>query len=94
MPKKTRTRFSAPEIVAILRLHLLERSPISDLCDQHGIHPTMFYRWQISFSRMARLPSSHVAAAVTPRTAGSPCWSRSSNERTKSSPSSWRNISN
>ena len=31
---------------------------------------------------------------VTPRTAGSPCWSRSSNERTKSSPSSWKNISN
>jgi transposase len=49
MPKKTRTRFSAPEIVAILRLHLLERTPISDLCDQHGIHPTMFYRWQKQF---------------------------------------------
>ena len=49
MPKKTRTRFSAPEIVAILRLHLLEHTPVSDLCDQHGIHPTMFYRWQKEF---------------------------------------------
>jgi transposase len=49
MPKKTRTRLSAPEIVAILRLHLLEHTPISDLCDQHGIHPTMFYRWQKQF---------------------------------------------
>ena len=49
MPKKTRTRLSAPEIVAILRLHLLERTPISDLCDQHGIHATMFYRWQKQF---------------------------------------------
>ena len=38
MPKKTRTRFSAPEIVCILPLHLLERTPNSDLCDQHGIH--------------------------------------------------------
>jgi hypothetical protein len=33
MPKKTRTRLSDPEIVAILRLHLLERTPISDLCE-------------------------------------------------------------
>jgi transposase len=49
MPKKTRTRFTAQEKVAILRLHLLEHIPISDLCDQHGIHPTMFYRWQKEF---------------------------------------------
>ena len=46
MPKKTRKRFTAQEKVAILRLHLLEHTPVSDLCDQHGIHPTMFYRWQ------------------------------------------------
>jgi hypothetical protein len=41
MPKKSRKRFTAQEKVAILRLHLLEQTPISDLCDQHGIHPTM-----------------------------------------------------
>ncbi len=46
MAKKTRKRFAAQEKVAILRLHLLEHVAISDLCDQHGIHPTMFYRWQ------------------------------------------------
>jgi transposase-like protein len=45
MPKKTRTRPSAQEKAAILRLHLLERTPVSDLCDQYDIHPTMFYRW-------------------------------------------------
>lgn len=49
MPKKTRKRFTAQEKVAILRLHLLEHTPVSDLCDQHGIHPTMFYRWQKEF---------------------------------------------
>ena len=49
MPKKKRNRFAPPEIVAILRLHLLERTPISDLCDQHDIHPTVFYRWQKQF---------------------------------------------
>ena len=40
---------SAPEKVAILRLHLLEKKSVSDLCDQHGIHPTLFYRWQKEF---------------------------------------------
>ena len=49
MSKKTRKRFTASEKVAILRLHLLEHVPVSDLCDQHGIHPTMFYRWQKEF---------------------------------------------
>jgi transposase-like protein len=49
MAKKTRKRFTAQEKVAILRLHLLEHTPVSDLCDRHGIHPTMFYRWQKEF---------------------------------------------
>jgi transposase len=49
MPKKTRKRFTAQEKVAILRLHLLEHVPVSDRCDQHGIHPTMSYRWQKEF---------------------------------------------
>jgi transposase-like protein len=49
MPKKTRKRFTAEEKVAILRLHLLEHVAVSDLCDQHGIHPTMFYRGQKEF---------------------------------------------
>jgi len=30
---------------AILRRHFLEKIPISDLCEEHGLHPTMFYRW-------------------------------------------------
>jgi transposase len=49
MARKTRKRFTAQEKVAILRLHLLEHVAISDLCDQHGVHPTMFYRWQKEF---------------------------------------------
>ena len=65
MPKKTRTRPSAQEKAAILRLHLLEHTPVSDLCDQHGIHPTMFYRWQKEFFEngpAALEPRSHRAS--------------------------------
>ena len=35
--------------VAILRRHLLENEPISKLCDELGLQPTVFYRWQKEF---------------------------------------------
>ena len=43
---KQRRHFTAQEKVAILRRHLVEKVPVSDLCEEHGIHPTLFYRWQ------------------------------------------------
>ena len=43
---KTRRHYSPPEKAAILREHLVDRVPVSDLCDKHGIHPTLFYQWQ------------------------------------------------
>ena len=49
MSKSIRKRFTSEEKVAILRLHLLEGTPVSDLCDKHGIGPSMFYRWQKEF---------------------------------------------
>jgi transposase len=44
-----RKHYSGPDKVNILRLHLLEKKPVSDLCDQYAIHPTLFYRWQKEF---------------------------------------------
>jgi len=41
-----RRKFSAQEKVQILRLHLLESKPISEICEQHQLNPTVFYRWQ------------------------------------------------
>jgi transposase-like protein len=47
--KKTRKHYTAEEKVAILRRHLLEQAPISSLCDEMGLQPTVFYRWQKEF---------------------------------------------
>jgi transposase len=47
--KRQRKNYTAEEKVAILRRHLLEKVPISDLCEEYGLHPTMFYRWQKDF---------------------------------------------
>ena len=43
---KPRKHYDAVEKVAILRRHLIERIPVSDLCDQYDIQPSMFYNWQ------------------------------------------------
>ena len=47
--KNRRRQFTAQEKVKILRLHLLEQKPISDVCDEYGLNPTVFYRWQREF---------------------------------------------
>ena len=47
--KKTRKQYTAGEKVAILRRHLLSQEPISKLCDELGLQPTVFYRWQKEF---------------------------------------------
>ena len=44
--RKRRKHFTPTEKVAILRRHLIERVPVSDLCDQHQLQPTAFYAWQ------------------------------------------------
>ncbi len=41
-----RRKFTGEEKMAILRRHLVEKVPVSDVCDQAGINPTLFYRWQ------------------------------------------------
>lgn len=46
---KKRNKYSSREKVAILKRHLVEKATVSDLCDEYGIHPTVFYRWQKEF---------------------------------------------
>jgi len=47
--KKERKHYTAEEKVAVLRRHLLEQEPISKLCDELGLQPTVFYRWPKEF---------------------------------------------
>ncbi len=49
MSGKKRKKFTAEEKIVILKKHLLEKKAVSDICDEHGIHPTMYYRWQDKF---------------------------------------------
>ena len=47
--KKKRYNYSGEEKVAILKRHLVDKVPVSDLCDQYRLQPTVFYRWQREF---------------------------------------------
>ena len=49
MSRRQRRRFNPEEKLKILRLHLLEQRPVSELCEEHNIQPTLFYQWQKSF---------------------------------------------
>ena len=46
---RKRRKYSGEEKVRILRRHLIDKVPVSDLCDEKGIHPTLFYKWQKEF---------------------------------------------
>jgi transposase len=41
-----RKRLTPEQKVAIVRRHLVEKVPISDLCDEFKIHATQVYAWQ------------------------------------------------
>ena len=49
MPKKDRKNYTSEEKVRILRRHLLDKVPVSTLCDEYHLQPTVFYRWQKQF---------------------------------------------
>ena len=44
-----RRHFAGTEKVAILKRHLLDKVPVSDLCDELDLYPTQFYAWLKEF---------------------------------------------
>lgn len=46
---KVRKNYTPKEKVAIIRRHLVDRTPVSDLCDELNLRPNLFYRWQKEF---------------------------------------------
>jgi transposase len=48
MSRQRRT-FTPEQKVAILREHLIDKVPVSDLCEKHGLAVNLFYNWQKQF---------------------------------------------
>jgi transposase len=61
---RERRHFTAQQKVAIVKAHLVDDVPISDLCDRHHIQPAQFYLWQkqlfengaVAFERKTKAP--------------------------------------
>ena len=47
--RKQCKHYTAQEKVAILRRYLVDNEPVSKLCDELDLQPTVFYRWQKEF---------------------------------------------
>lgn len=44
--RRSRRQFSTEQKVAILRRHLVDKVPVSDLCDEYKLQPSVLYQWQ------------------------------------------------
>jgi len=53
--RKKRVNYTPPEKMAILKRHLLEKVPVSDLCDELDIQPTR-ERWSSKSAKNGRTP--------------------------------------
>ena len=43
---RQRRHFTPEQKVALLREHLVDKVPVSDICEKHGIAVNLFYLWQ------------------------------------------------
>jgi transposase len=44
--RATRRHFTTDQKATILKRYLVDKVPISDLCDEYGIKPNQIYAWQ------------------------------------------------
>jgi transposase-like protein len=45
MSKKSRQHRTPEQNAQLLRRHLVDKVPVSDLCNEHDLQPSVFYRW-------------------------------------------------
>jgi len=46
---RPRRHFAGTDKVAILKKHLIDKVPVSDLCDEFALYPNQFYGWLKEF---------------------------------------------
>ena len=66
MSRRKQRHFTPEQKVEIIRRHLLEQVPVSDLCDEYDIQPAMFYRWQKQLFERGTLAFERKADPATP----------------------------
>ena len=63
-----RRKYTTEQKVAILRRHLVDRVPVSDLCEEYKVQPSLLYQWQRAvFENMAAALESPGEEGATAR---------------------------
>ena len=55
MTKKTRLHLSPARKAELLRLHLEEKRPVSEICEEHDLQPSLYYSWRRQLMANAEL---------------------------------------
>lgn len=45
-PKRSRRQFTTEQKAAILRRNMVDKVPVSEICNELGLQPSVFYHWQ------------------------------------------------
>jgi len=45
MSRRPRRHLSPDQKAALLRRHLVDKVPVSDICNEHELQPSVFYHW-------------------------------------------------
>jgi transposase-like protein len=43
--KRKRRQFTSEQKAALLRRHIVDKTPVSDICNKEGLQPSVFYGW-------------------------------------------------
>lgn len=62
--KRSRRHFTTEQKIEILRRHMVDKVPVSDLCNELGLQPSVFYQWQ------RQVHDNLAGALTTPASAG------------------------
>jgi transposase len=46
MSKRSRRRHSPEQKAALLKRHLVDKKPVSEVCNEAQIQPSVFYKWE------------------------------------------------
>lgn len=60
--KRSRRHFTAEQKVALLQRHLVDKEPVSKICDDNQLQPSVFYDW-------LRQAFANLAGALAPEAA-------------------------
>jgi transposase len=62
--KRSRRHYTAEQKAEILKEHLVDKVPVSEVCNKHQLQPSVFYDW------LKQVQGNLVGALTTPTSAG------------------------